>query len=255
MAGVCIHHSADEHGAIEVVEQGGVRSLHFGSSAKQSALYLHDPHQLALGYTRAMLAPLLFNPAPTRVLLLGLGGGSLARFLLNQIADCHIDAVELRAAVVAVAHSHFHLPSDPRLNIIIEEAGSFIHGNGYRVYRDYDLILVDAFVDNGIARAVCAGEFFAECRERMTPTGWLSMNLWSGDYIRAADLLGFLSERFGHPALRLEVEGRENVIGLVTRGADPRKRLDTLSPRAAELQRQHPIEFPQLLKTLRRLNR
>ena len=90
--GIVIHQSRDEHGTIEVVEDGAYRSLHFGSEPKQSSMELHNPIRLALTYTRAMTAALLFNDAPRSVLLIGLGGGSLAKFLLHH-------ALEMRTGI------------------------------------------------------------------------------------------------------------------------------------------------------------
>lgn len=254
VSGRVIHKSFDSLGSIEVIELGGERSLHFGSSAKQSALFLHAPRQLALSYTRAMMAPLLFLPSPRRVLLIGLGGGSLATFLFHHYPDVAIDAVELRPEVADVAHSHFFLPRDDRITILIEEAANFVHSDRYRDYCDYDLILVDAFNDRGIARDVCGSAFFSECRDRLSERGWLSMNLWSGDFITTGELLRDLAESFGTPALRLEVEGKDNVIGMAGRGPLVQSQLKETDLQARTLQRELEIEFPLLLKGLRRLN-
>src|SRR6266851_724789 len=53
------------------------RFLHFDLECVQSAMHLGDPDKLTLAYTRKMMAFLLFNRNPNRILLLGLGGGSL----------------------------------------------------------------------------------------------------------------------------------------------------------------------------------
>ena len=94
--GTVIHRSQDSRGVIEVVDDGCTRSLHFGNAVRQSAMDLNRPEYLVLTYTRAMMSCLLFKPTPCKVLLIGLGGGSLAKFLLHHIPNCTIDAVELR---------------------------------------------------------------------------------------------------------------------------------------------------------------
>lgn len=58
----------------------GIRYLDFDMHTIQSAMCLDDPFALDLAYTRKMTAFLLFNPEPREVLLLGLGGGSLAKY-------------------------------------------------------------------------------------------------------------------------------------------------------------------------------
>src|SRR3569623_1391487 len=120
--GTLIHRSRDADGPIEVVDDGVIRTLHFGNDVRQSSMALHDPVHLMLLYTQAMMSCLLFQPDPKRVLLIGLGGGSLAKFLLHHFPRCKIDAVERRAAVVKLAHGYFQLPETPRLRVTVDDA-------------------------------------------------------------------------------------------------------------------------------------
>ena len=105
----------DEEGVIEVVDDLDTRALYFGTSARQSAMSREAPHRLVLSYTRSMLSGLLFTRKPRSALVLGLGGGSLPRFLMHVFPTCRIDVVERRAKVVQVAHDYFHLARSPRL--------------------------------------------------------------------------------------------------------------------------------------------
>ncbi|HYS75836.1 MAG TPA: hypothetical protein VEM38_07085, partial [Burkholderiales bacterium] len=73
------------HKAIEIVEEGGVRILQIGGNAIQSAMRLAAPDRIELDYVRAMMAFLLFHPDPRDVLLVGLGGGSMARFIHQRM--------------------------------------------------------------------------------------------------------------------------------------------------------------------------
>ena len=80
--GLLIHESHDDEGILEVIDNKGFRSLHFGSSPKQSSLLIADPNKLVLDYVRAMTSWLLFKPSlEDDALLIGLGGGSLAKHL------------------------------------------------------------------------------------------------------------------------------------------------------------------------------
>ena len=124
--GWVVHQSQSDDGVIEVVDDGDIRSLHFGTFPRQSCMSLQTPHTLELTYTEAMMAALLLNPEPERVLIVGLGGGSLVKFILHHFPNCQIDVVEYRKDVVKVAHNYFQLPeNDSRLNIHI--------GDGYFV--------------------------------------------------------------------------------------------------------------------------
>ena len=53
---------AGRRASVEVSEEDGVRSLHLGGDAIQSSIRLDRPDELALDYTRAMMAFLLFQP-------------------------------------------------------------------------------------------------------------------------------------------------------------------------------------------------
>jgi spermidine synthase len=252
--GDVIHQSHDHLGTIEVVEDGLYRSLHFGTEAKQSSMLLRDPYQLALSYTRAMCTALLFHEAPQRVLLVGLGGGSLAKFFLQHFPDCHIDAVEFRDEVHKVAQQFFDLPEGPQLQLFYEDAGSFMR-NANVEQGNYDIILIDAFLDRGIAYSVIGMSFFDACRERLSADGVLSMNLWSDDRIHTKDFIDDIGISFKQQVLRLPVEGKANVIGIASRQPGLKKQLKRLDDRARALEQKTDIEFTSLLGTLRKINR
>jgi len=249
-----VHKTRDELGAIEVVDDATYRSLHFGSEPKQSSMLLRDPIYLALAYTRAMSTALLFNESPRRFLLIGLGGGSLAKFLLHHFGDCHIDVVEFRQAVSEVAHSHFFLPQDERIQIHIDDGGHFMRTADMAQFGDYDAIFVDAFLGNGIARSVCGMSFYDACRERLAEGGVLSINLWSGDFIRARDMIEDLGDSFDNNVLQLPVEGKDNIIALATKGMKLKKQLRRIEERSKALERMTGVEYGLFLRTLRKAN-
>jgi spermidine synthase len=251
--GEVIHQSHDPLGVIEVVEDSLSRSLHFGTDARQSNMLLRDPYYLSLSYTRAMCAALLLCEEPQRILLLGLGGGSLAKFLLHHFPQCHIDAVEFRPEVHRVAQQHFALPEDPRLRVFYDDAGQFVRQH-IAEEGGYDLMMTDAFLDHGIAYSVCGISFFEACRDQLSPEGVLSMNLWSDDRVHANDFIEDMGLSFEQQVLRLPVEGKANVIGIATRQAAAKKQLRHLDDRAKRLEQRTAIEFTSLLRTLRKLN-
>lgn len=249
--GLLIYKTRDEFGDIEVVDDAVCRSLHFGSEPRQSSMLLRDPLDLALTYTRALAASLLFNPAPRRILLIGLGGGSLAKFLLHHLPDSQIDVVEMRQRVVDVAHSHFKLPEDPRLNIHIGDGGAFIRNSAEE---SYDLLLIDAFLGEGIARSVCGISFFDACRQRMSSNGVLGMNLWNGDFINAREMREDIGQSFDGNVLHLPVEGKANTVAFAANGPSLKKRLRGLRATADEIERTTGIEYVSMLKQLIRQN-
>lgn len=247
--GTLVHCSRDAEGFIEVVDQFGLRSLHFGNPTLQSRMRLADPAALMVDYTRAMLAPLLFIDSPATVLILGLGGGSLARFMLYHFPRCRVQVVERRAAVVEVAYAYFLLPRDPRLAVYTGDAGDYLRS----VAGAYDLILVDLFDAAGPAAAL-AGEFFARCRQRLAQGGAASINLWQDDPAALhADLLR-LREAFPEQVLDLPVAGKNNYVAVAFRDG-PVRPPPRLRRRAHALSAALGIEFPRLLSDLQRHNK
>src|SRR5215207_4726364 len=103
---------------IAVSDARGVRSLHVGGEAIQSSMKIGEPFALALDYTRCMMAFLLFHPEPEETLMIGLGGGSLAKFFHRQLRRTRVRAVELDPRIVTAARQHFALPpNDARLKV------------------------------------------------------------------------------------------------------------------------------------------
>jgi spermidine synthase len=252
--GRVIHTTRDEFGLIEVVEDEFHRTLHFGTDPKQSSMRLDDPASLVLGYTRAMMCALLFNESPGSALLIGLGGGSLARFLLHHFPRCRIDAVECRPQVIDVARSHFRLAHDPRLRVLAGEGSTFM-----RTAREgrprYDLILVDAFDDEGMAEEVAGLAFFDACHARLTEDGVLAANLWHDDEGRLSQHLEHLATAFERRSLRLPVPGKGNMVALATRRKITWRELRRLNRPAGALGERYQIEYAMFLRQMRRANR
>jgi spermidine synthase len=251
--GTLIHSGRDRDGVLEVVDTHGVRSLHFGTAPRQSAMSLADPDRLELAYSRAMLTGLVFNPVPKRVLLLGLGGGSLARFLLCHYPRCRIDAVERRADVPPIAHRYFGLPLDDRLTVHIAEAFEYCDTAAQKNAAEYDLILVDAYDQGGLDESVNAEEFFRACARLLRPSGTLSMNLWGTHKASLKQSYHLLQANFPGKAFRLPVPNKGNIIGLGLGNEFEQLNLKEFAPQARILEIQLGLELPYFLHNLRRL--
>jgi len=249
--GELIYHGRDADGVLEVVDTHGVRALHFGTSPRQSALSLDNPQRLELAYIRAMLSPLLFVGDPGRVLLAGLGGGSLARFLLEQFPDCRVDAVERRVGVVEIAHAYFGLPRIERLAIHVADACQQVEALAMRTSQEYDLILVDAYDHLGMDPSVNALDFLGGCARLLRPQGVLAMNLWGTHAVALRQSIILLKTCFPGRAFRLAVPNRGNVIGLGLGEAVEPANLRRLQPHARELEFRTGLEMPYFLRNLR----
>src|SRR3954471_11878845 len=112
--------------SVTIAEEGGVRSLHIGGLAIQSAMRLSSPDELELHYTRAMMSFLLFSPQPEHILMIGLGGGSIAKFLHRRMPASRTTVVEIRREVATAARAYFSLPDDDdRLSVVIADGARY----------------------------------------------------------------------------------------------------------------------------------
>jgi spermidine synthase len=164
---------------IEISEEAGVRSLHFGSDWVQGAMRIARPFALELEYTREMMAALLLRPQadwPRRALLIGLGAGSLAKFLWRYRPQAKLTVVEINPAVVPAARQYFKVPDDPaRLRIEIGDGAQYVARNGPA----FDLILVDGFDADARPGQLDTPAFYLNCKARLSDEGLLSTNLLS----------------------------------------------------------------------------
>jgi spermidine synthase len=253
-SGLVVHQSHDDDGFIEVVDNAGIRALHFGSEARQSSLSLAEPDKLLSLYARTMMGWLLFKPHSDNLLMIGLGGGVLAKYFLNHFPCCQVKVIEYRRSVVKIAHSYFGLPLSPRLKIKIEDAAIYMRRQSVKHSAQHDLILVDAFDHEGMADAVIHAAFFDSCKTLLTDEGLLVMNLWGNNKALFAQIAWNLQQVFGENVLFLPVRGRGNVIGFAFNDKIQKVSLKELRVRASELTSQYEIEFPDFVSDLKKHN-
>jgi spermidine synthase len=124
----------------------------------------------------ALALPVLALPPARRrsVLLLGLGGGSVARVLRTLAPEARITGVEIDPAVLAAARSHLGLDA-LGVEVILGDALGVLQ----RERRRFDLVVEDVFV--GSVRTVRKPEGFPEplmalVRRRLAPGGLIVSN-------------------------------------------------------------------------------
>jgi len=202
-----IYRTRDDQGWICVFDDGQRRFLAFGNQVEQSCMSLNEPYRLQHAYTQAMVLATLFARRLGRSTLLGLGGGSLARAMLHHFPCCRVTAVELRAQVAAVAREFFELPEDPRLRVVIADAGDYLA----RPRKPSDLILADLYGAEGMDNQQTQLAFLQQCHAALSPGGVLSINLWNNDYRDSRVASAALAEAFDGRVLLFDVPGGNRV--------------------------------------------
>lgn len=160
---------------IDVVRSGDYLSLRFARTGhfwNESRIHVDDPGELPLVYNRVMLVGLAYPRAPTSLLLLGLGGGSISRYLDAFMPELAITGVELDAEVIDLARTYFHL-GETAVDIVHADGRVHLRQNDQR----HDLIMVDTYRGGVVPFHMVTREFFALARDRLKPDGALVINL------------------------------------------------------------------------------
>ena len=190
-------------------------TLRFDFSATQSVMHKADPDNLVLGYTRTMMGFLMFQPKPERIAMIGLGGGSLAKYCLRHIPDVHFTAIEINPRVIAL-RDKFRIPPDgPKFKVICADGAVYVRNRSKLV----DVLLIDGFNQDGQARQLCSAEFYAHCYAKLRKGGVLVVNMLNSDR-RCATYITRIRERFDDQVIAVEAELFGNRIVFAYKGTD-----------------------------------
>ena len=230
-----IHQAESQFNEVLLVteDENGLRTLRFRTNgARQSVVKPGDPDHLAVRYIQAFPVGLLWQPQPQRILIVGLGGGSIAMFLHKHLPEASIDAVELDPAVVAVARSHFGLVTDARLQVHVGDGRAFIE----QARPGYDLILLDAYGRDGFPHALATQEFLRAVQRVLSPQGVVLSNVWSRQHnSHYDDMVASYRSLFGFMAV-MDLEGVGNKLLIARHQPEPFNRAALIS-RASALSR------------------
>ena len=176
-----VHEERSQYRDIVVTEFNGQRCMLFNvvrGDMNQTCMDLSDPERLIFTYTKMSFAGLLFNPQPERILIAGLGGGTIPMTLRELYPDAEMDVVEIDPAVVTVAKDWFNYQEDAKHEVHVVDARVFIKRAGLRGEK-YDFIMLDAFSGEYIPEHLLSREFLQEVKTLLTDDGILVANTFS----------------------------------------------------------------------------
>lgn len=236
---------------VEIVDEGEHRSLYFADNILQSRISFITPEALILLYTQYMMSALLVQPEPAHVLLIGIGAGAMIRFLHHHFPYCAVDAVDCSHQVIRMAVGYFQMPDRPPIAIHCCDGYAFLAAK--KPDRPYELILVDAFDEKGMARTIYTGDFFRLCLESLTLEGVLSCNLWCSDPGELAEVQNGIA-RYAAGQLYLPVPNRGNIIALAFNTTVPWKIIDRPRNEIESLSRRFRIDLGRIVKIAKKCN-
>lgn len=230
-----------------VIDDGFSRTLYFSLAYIQSAMRIKDPLALELAYTRKMMGFLLFINQPRNILMLGLGGGSLAKFCHRHLPLAQITVVEIDPHVVAFREL-FEIPPDgPRFRVLVGDAALHVAGDA----GSPDVIMTDAFDRHGFATSVCSRDFYANVHASLARRGVMVANLAGQREERIAHL-GMIREVFADNVLVLPIQDDGNHVAFAFRDPTFEPRWRWIESQAKALGSRYGLDFPKFAKKLER---
>ncbi|MEO5660206.1 MAG: transferase [Polaromonas sp.] len=206
-----------------VLDDGSSKSLHFIQGELQSRMLTHHPWRLEVDYTRTMMGFLLFQPAPARIGMIGLGGGSIAKFCYRYLPASSMTVLEINPHVIALRHA-FQVPDDDaRFQVIAADGALYLHTQAPQ----YEVLLVDGFDRDGQSAALCTQRFYDDCHAALPIGGVLVVNLHY-DHPDYPLLFERISRSFSANAVQIISAEKSNSIVFARKGR-------LISPRSLSL--------------------
>ncbi|MBV8109198.1 MAG: fused MFS/spermidine synthase [Hyphomicrobiales bacterium] len=200
----------------------------------ESVSNLLDPDDLPLRYAQVMTIAAVYPETARKILMLGLGGGSISTYLGRFLPEAQVTTVEIDPGVITAAKTYFGLRETERMRYRAGDGRVFLSRNDEL----YDLILLDAYRGGYVPFHLLTREFYTLVKQRLTPGGAAAFNVHDGSKLYASTIKT-LGEVFA--ALDLYPSGVGEVIAVASASPlDPR----TLERRAATLQERHGFRFP-----------
>ena len=221
-------------------DRDGIRILRFGKQGtRQSVVKPGDLNYLGLPYASSAMIGLAFTQYVERILVIGVGGGSIPMFLRQHHPSAHIDVVDIDPQIIDLAKQFFNFAENASLRSYAQDGRLFIESNQI----PYDLIFLDAFNEAGIPKHLTTKEFLLAIKKALKPSGVIIANLWSTPKLNPLykSMLRTYQEVFAEVyTLRVRTAGNKIVIALPKfRGLS----LNSITQNAQQVSAQIPLPF------------
>ena len=223
VAAETIHEERSLYRDITVTQNGNRRCLLFNvyrGDRNQTCINVDDLSRLVFDYTRMSFAGLLLNPNPQRILVIGLGGGTIPLTFSDLYPNAQIDIVEIDKAVFNVAKEFFFFEENENMRVVVNDGRVFIKRAGI-TNQKYDYIVLDAFSGDYIPEHMLTREFLEEVKLIMTPDAVLVANTFSTSRLYDHESVTYQKAFNEFYNFKLPTSGNRMII----------TQLDTLPPR------------------------
>ena len=227
-----------ESGKPYLTESDGILSLHFDDWSIQSEMSIDDPDELVIPYTKAIMNFLLFEPSPRNVVIIGLGGGSLAKYCYRHLPGADITVVEINSDVIAL-RNEFAIPADDaRFRVLLDDGAAWLRDTASRP----DVLIVDGFDTDGLPDQLCSQRFYDDCFASLADNGIMVVNLWRG-YPHHDICLARIRHSSAGKLVIVDAEDDLNNIILAVKNPEFPPAASTIRHHAKSLSLSHPLNF------------
>jgi predicted membrane-bound spermidine synthase len=190
-----IAHIETEYNNLFIDKQGSLLGLSSRYQGRpdyvESIVDLKDPDDMPVPYDRIMPVALTYPPVIKRILMIGLGAGSISTYLGRAMPDAQIDVVELDPGVIAAGRKYFGLEESDRVHFIESDGRVYLN----RHNEIYDVILLDAFRELGVPFHLLTKEFYTLVKEHLAPGGAIASNIAANTKLYVSNLVSGVSNR------------------------------------------------------------
>ena len=176
---------------IRVLEESGKYKLLVNGS-RQSGSYI------AMLWRRAFLNFSIAHLPVSRILVLGVGGGTVFGLLKRFFPQAAMTGVDIDPTILDIAEKYFGLADMQGLTLIHDDAQGFVH----KTREHYDLVIVDLFFGREIPEFVTKDIFLTDLKRLTSPGGRIVINfLRELEYQDKSDtFMQLLSKKFARVA-------------------------------------------------------
>lgn len=219
-------------------ERDGILALHFDALSVQSEMCIDTPDELVIAYTRAMMSFLLFEPSPKHIAMIGLGGGSLAKYCYRYLPQAEITVVEINPDVIAL-RNEFAIPADDaRFQVLLGDGAAWVTDTAMQP----DVLIVDGFDAGGLPVQLSGQRFYDDCFAALADNGIMVVNLWNG-YPHYDEYVARIRNSFAGSVVIVDAEDSVNHIVLAVKNVEFPPAASTIRHHAKLLCLSHPVNF------------
>jgi len=239
--------------SIRIERSGQQHHLKFDSDldAIQSAINLEQPHQLIMQNLQYLMGILLFIQAPKKILLLGVGGGSLVHFFAHYLPDSEVTGVEYNAQLINIAQQQLGLPqASAQLRYIIEDARDFVQ----QTDEQFDLVVIDIFEGRRSPQWLLEKTFNLQLKRCLSAQGAVAYNLLINSETKFSRFYELMRQLYQQQTLCMETEDYENILVYGLNKKSRPRSMEKLLERCEQLSGEFELPFAQILSTIYNIN-